>query len=116
MGDFRRVWTRSNSGGGSGGDRRDSLLGTLLCVCTDCKEMVLQVSDEINELFSEHEIFLSDNNIVSAPGDPCSENSSETTDDTVTVPQPAAQLHQGGNPLETRHWIHCIHIESFPLH
>jgi len=45
MGDFRRAWTRSNSGSPSGADsnRRDSLLGTLLCVCTDCKEMVLQV-------------------------------------------------------------------------
>ena len=53
MGDFRRAWTRSNSGTTSGGDRKDSLLGTLLCVCTDCKEMVLQGSDDINELFSE---------------------------------------------------------------
>ena len=25
------------------GTRKDSLVGTLLCVCTDCKEMVLQV-------------------------------------------------------------------------
>ena len=47
MGDFKRAWTRSNSGSPSGADsnRRDSLLGTLLCVCTDCKEMVLQVSE-----------------------------------------------------------------------
>ena len=53
------------------------------------------------------------NNIVCAPGDPCSENCSETADDTVAVPEPAAKLYQGGNPLETRNWIH---IESFPLH
>lgn len=40
------------------------------------------------------------NNIVFAPGDPCSENCSETSDDTVTLPQPGAQLYQGGNSLE----------------
>ena len=39
MGEMGRVLSRTESRA----DRKESIIGTLLTVCTDCKEMVLQV-------------------------------------------------------------------------
>ena len=47
MGEMRRALSRGEESeadrGAAGRNRKESLIGTLLCVCTDCKEMVLQV-------------------------------------------------------------------------
>ena len=99
--------------------RRDSLLGTELCVCSDCKEMVLQVilfsyfktNVKICWRFPLWKLIVECwgcsqtcelGVIVFASGDPCSENGQKTADDTVPLPQPGAKLYKRRNSLKLK--------------